>query len=165
MGETFELKPAGEGQEGDWVPIEDQSILQAKVLNAAKILMPFTDKDTGEPVWKVEFRFIITDDGKFNGRKIKGQTSTAFVDHAGCRLYQWVKTLLGSELPQGYIFDLDDVADVECFVQVSLTEKPSTKNPGEMFRNNQVIDVRPLRDNVPLGSALQSSRVIDEEPF
>lgn len=165
MGETFTLKAAEDREEGAWVPIPDNSLLSAKVLNVAKAKMPFQDKDTGEDVYKVKFSFQVTQDGDFQNRKVEGQTSVAFVNHPDCRLYQWVKALFGSELPVEFVLDLDDLQQLDCMILVESKEKPRRDGNG-VWVNNNVIDVRPLTNQpVVAGTAFGGTDTYENEPF
>lgn len=164
MGETFTLQAAKEKEEGAWVPVPDNSLLSAKVLNVAKTLMPFKDKDSGEDVYKIKFSFQITDPGEYQNRKIEGQTSVAFVNHEDCRFYQWTKALFGSDIPVDFALDLDDLQQLECMILVEAKEKDRRDGKG-VWVNNQVIDVRPLT-NVPVTAGSAFGGVdYGEEPF
>lgn len=163
MSDEFELKPATERAEGAWEPVPDNSLLNAVVLNAAKTLMPFKDKVTGEDVYKVKWSFQVTQDGPFRGRKVEGLTSTSFVNHPECRMYQWAKSLLGADLPEGFVFKTDDVIGIECVVLVSATEKERRDGNG-VWVNNNVVDVRPA-ENIPVSVGSAYGISADEEPF
>lgn len=163
MGDSFTLTAPEEREEGAWVPIPNNTVLAAKVVSVAKKLMPFTDKVTGEEVWKVEFKFQVTEEGQFNGRRIDGLTSTNFVEAEGCKLYQWVKALLGQEIPQGFTLDTDHLQGLECSILVKADKKPRKDGTGDFWQQS-VIDVRPAENRpVVAGSAFSGS--YDEEPF
>lgn len=163
MTDEFTLGTATEREEGAWVPIPNNSLLNARVINAAKTKMPFQDKTTGEDVWKVKFHFQITEPGQFDGRKIEGATSIAFVNHSDCKMYQWVKALLGSDLPEGFVFSTDDIEGLNCVVLVSMSEKDRRDGNGKWINNN-VVDVRPAT-NVPVTVGSAYGGVDSEEPF
>lgn len=165
MSDEFTLGQATDRPEGAWVAIPDQSLLSARVLTVNKTKMPFQDKDTGEDVYRVKWVFQVTDPGQFDGRKVDGMTSTAFVNHAECRMYQWVSSLLGGGgLPEGFVFKTEDVEGLDCEVLVEMKEKPRRDGNG-MWINNSVVDVRPAENRpVPVGSAFGGTAV-DEEPF
>lgn len=163
MADEFTLGAPTERAEGAWEPIPDNSILSAVTVSAAKTKMPFQDKDTGADVFKVKWTFQVTQDGPFKGRKVEGQTSTAFVNHPECKMYQWAKSLLGSELPEGFVFKTDDVVGIECVLLVNAIEKERRDGTG-VWVNNNVVDVRPAQNlPVAVGSAFGGNSA--EEPF
>lgn len=162
MGETFTLRPGSEQTEGAWQPIPDQSSLRATVVSAGSRKMPFKEFDSDEAAVRIEWTFQVEEDGTFFHRKVKGLTFTEFNNHADCRFYQWVKTLLGGkEFLDGFVVDLEDLVGLECIIQVNQKVGGPKKEGTGNYVNNNVIDVRPARDMVTVGSAHH----VDEEPF
>lgn len=164
MGETFKLKAAEEGSEerGDWVPIPDNTFLTATVLSVKTVKKPFKD-DNQNDVYKVEWNFEVTEDGEFKGRKIKGETSTNFVKHSGCKLFMWVQSVFGRELPEDFEVDTETLVGAEVRVHVDGSQgKEKNDKPGEFWLNQRVKDVLSAQ-KVTSGSAYAG--VDDEEPF
>lgn len=164
MGDQFTLQAPTEREEGAWVPIPDNTVLRAMVLTAAKVKMPFQDKVTGEDVFKVKWTFQIVEDGTFNGRKVEGQTSTAFVAHDDCRLYQWVKALFNQDIPQDFTLDTDELQHLECVVTMKSEEKERSDGKG-IWVKNTVIDVRPAENAPVVAGSAYGNVDYNEEPF
>jgi len=166
MGEVFTLEESDTGDEDVWVPIPDGELLEAEVIGIQKVEKPFKDKTTGEPVFRMEWQFKVTEDGPYFGRKIKGDTSTAFKRHPECRFFMWAQEIIGQELPAGIDFDTDSVINSPCRILVSARELPSKKEPGKTWWLNEVKDVQKSDaqiSSLPLGSA--SNGGYDDDPF
>lgn len=164
MSETFTLSAASEREEGAWVAIPNNSLLSARVLTVAKTLMPFKDRETGADVYKVKWTFQVTDDGQFKGRRVDGYTSTSFVNNENCKMYQWVRALVGKDLPEGFSFNTDDVENADCQIVVKSEEKPRKDGTGTWI-NNTVIDVRPMQNTAVSVGSVYAAATAEEEPF
>lgn len=168
MGESFTLKPEAEsGDKSDWVAIPDNTFLEAEVLNIKTVTKPFTDKETGEPVQRVEWEFKVTDESsEFKGRRVKGETSTNFTKHPDCRMFMWVQEILGTtDLPDNFNFNTEDVIGASCIVLVGLKEKPRKDGKG-IWSDNSVKDVQRAADTpVTVGGGTAYSDVDMNEPF
>lgn len=146
MGKNFVLgEPQVEtGEDGEPIVrelIPEKEILAAEVLNAEVKEMPYKDKETGEAVEKVVFKFKVVQAGDFADRWVWGETSTNFVDHPGCRLRAWVGELLGTDvLPSGFTFNTDDLLDQSCRVVIGVRSWDD-KTTGEKQYRNFVSDV------------------------
>ena len=134
MADLFVLQ-ADSGENDSWAAIDDNTVLHARVVDVRKIVKPFNDNITGLPVEKVQFTFEVTEDGKFLGRRIKGETSTHFVANPGCRMYAWVQEILGVEIPEGFRFNTDAVIGSDCRVRVSKKVTIRRDGKGEWVDN------------------------------
>lgn len=160
MGITFELEDSGfKG----FIP--DGEICPARVLSVESKKQRFTDKETGEDVYKVEFKFEITD-GPYEGVQLWGKTGTKYNNHPYCKLYIWSQAILGFELPIDFRLDTDDLLDKDCRIVVHL-DQYKDKTTGVEKERNEVTDVMPSRSNMENFSAasLGAPASQDEEPF
>lgn len=156
MGVEFELE---ESNFKGYIP--DGEILPARVIGVENKKQRFQDKETGEDVYKVEFKFEITDeDSPFDAVKVYGRTGTRFNNHPGCKLFSWAQGILGMELVAGYRLDTDDLLDQDCRVIVKLDEY-NDKTTGVAKQRNEVVDVMPSRQKMENFAAVHD----DNEPF
>lgn len=164
MGEQFKLGAASEKvDEGSgWTPIPDNTFLEARLLSIQTVKKPYKNKETGEDVHRVEWSFEVTEEGPYKGRKVKGETSTNFVKHPDCRMFMWVQSLFGRELPDSFEFDTETLVGTECRVHMECKQGAEKRDkPGEFWINNRVKDVLTLA-KASAGSAYAS---YDDEPF
>lgn len=156
MGFTFDL------EESDFKGfIPDGEILAARVIGVEVKKQPFQDKETGDDVFKVEFKFVVTDDDSpYDGVIIWGKTGTKFNNHPYCKLYTWSQAVLGMELPVDYRLDTDDLLDQDCRILVKLSEY--TDKTGASKERNDVADVLPSRSNM---GNFDLAAGDEEEPF
>ena len=137
--------------------IDDGAQYPAKVVNVRLLDKNYVDERTGEPVKKVGFTFRLTSDDAHDGQEVRGETSTRFNSHPGCKLKTWSEALLGHRLPPGYRLDTDDLVGLSCRVLITKTTK--TIN-GEEKTWNGVSQV------LPTGEAARKLAAEDaEEPF
>lgn len=139
-------------EESDYAgPMEEDSIFNAEVVSVRAVVAPFKDKETGEDVHQVEFKFVIEDEGAWDGQNIFGYTSTKFNTHPDCKLRNWSQEILATELPAGYRLDTDLLVGNGCRLVIGARERE--KN-GETRIVNFVKDV--IRPQDAMG---------DEAPF
>lgn len=92
-----------EAPEYDAIP--DGEILAAEVVSVEVKEAPWEDKNTGQKAKRVNFRFVITEEGAWQGRTIFGETPTTFTTHPDCKLRVWIQEILGSDdLGDGFRF-------------------------------------------------------------
>jgi len=156
MGEQFVLTESEGGDSGAdkaWTPIPDNTFFDAEVLSVATVKKPYKSKDDGSDVYRVEWEFQITGEGEYKSRKIKGETSKAFVKHPDCKLFMWVQSTFGKELPSGFQFNTETLVGVACRIHVECKQGGEKRDkPGEYWINNRVKDVLSA-SKVPVGSA------------
>lgn len=89
----------------------------------------FTDKKTGEEkaVANLEWWFVVTADGKYNGRKLRGRTPHRITNNENNQTRQWAETLLGRELGVGAGLDTDDLIGLSC--ELTVRHEADRKNP------------------------------------
>lgn len=166
MGESFKLGAAEDREESTWVPIPDDTFLTARVTDVKTVKKGYQSKDDGSDVYRVEWKFEITEDGDFKGREVKGETSTSFVKHPGCKMFMWVQSVFGRELPDEFEFEPESIVGAEVRVHMECKEGGEKKDvkgvgTGEYWINNRVKDVLSA-SKVPQGSAYADD---GEEPF
>lgn len=147
MGEEFTLGAPTTGEDGDaprtYELIPEKEILAAEVLDAAVKVMPYKDKETGDEVKKVVFKFKVMD-SEYEDRWVWGETSTSFVDHPGCRLRAWVGELLGTDvLPEGFSFNTDDLLDQSCRIVIGVRSWDDKTTGVKQYRNFVADVLRP----------------------
>jgi hypothetical protein len=161
MGEQFVLlAKEEETEESTWKPIENDTILRAKLIEMKTVTKNFKDDKTGLPVERVQLNFEVTDpDSEFDGRRVMGETSTNFVAHSKCKLYTWVQAMMGQQLPEGFVVNTDHLMGSEVNILVSKTTKPRADGQGDWV-NNAVKSVMPL-DAGPVNAYNE----YNDEPF
>lgn len=115
---TFEL------EESEYVgPIPEDMEFEADVLSVKLVEEKYNDEKTGKPVKKVEFVFVLDElDSPYDGKEIKGKTTTRFNDHPDCRLRHWAEAILATELPAKYVLDTDILIGNKCRVRIGARE-------------------------------------------
>lgn len=101
-------------------PIPDDTILAAEVTAIAEKKKPFTDKETGAEIWRVEFSFVVTEpESGWKDQRIWGDTATTFSTNTDCKLRNWASELLGvEELDSGFRLDTDLLVGQPCRIVV-----------------------------------------------
>lgn len=127
----------GEGTP-DKEPIPDGAIFEAQCVSVRQITEKFVDKETGKPVDRMEFKFVIQDEGDFEGRPVWGKTSLNFTQNDNCKLRHWAEEILATEFPVDYRLDTDILQGNFCRIAVGAREYE--KN-GENRVANYVDDV------------------------
>ena len=160
-----------DGENREFTIIPEDTVLEAELLEMNRKLMPYKNDD-GDDVYKVEFTFRVVEDGEYKNRRVWGNTSTAFVNHPDCRLYSWVKALLGVEdLPGGFAFRPKDLLGSKARVVIGI-RKYTPRNSTEEKAVNFVSELAPSRALVraaapapaPAPAPVPASAT-DEEPF
>lgn len=143
--------PSYELEESNYAgPIEKDEVFEAEVTRIKEVKEPYQDKQTGADVYKVEFQFVIQDEGPHDGSTLYGKTGTKFNTHPDCKLRNWSAAILNSELPTGYVLDTDTLIGQRCRVIIGAREYQDKKT-GEDKIYNFVDDVMPARDAIPAG--------------
>lgn len=131
--------------ENSYQQIPEGSVLGAEVLEVKEKKMPFTD-DNGNDIFKVEFKFLITDD-EFSGRNIWGNTPTTFSENPDCKLRSWTQEILQLDaVPVGFSLDTEHLVGMPCRVQIG--HRIQTKGDQKIVRD-YVADVIRARTRAP----------------
>jgi hypothetical protein len=153
MGTVLEL------EESDWAGyIPDSAVYPATVVSVGIKEMPWKDKDTGDIVRRVEFKFRLISDDAHDGVEIWGSTPVNFVDNENCKLKNWAEALLGRRLEPKYRLDLDTLVGQRCLVVI---EKQTYEKDGREKFRNRVREVNPTRQNKE--ALIAAGRHQDEE--
>jgi hypothetical protein len=83
----------------------------------------------GQQINKLNWSFMISEDGPWKGKKLRGQTSDAFNSHPNCKAYNWAKNLSGTDYPDGYELDTDTLIGLRgrAFIQHTPDKKDDQK--------------------------------------
>ena len=142
MGLIFEL------EESEYSgPIDDDTVMAAECLEIKQKEMPW-DTDAGVPDKKIEFKFVVTEDGPHQGRFLWGKTSTKFNNNPNCKLYAWSQEIAATEFPIGYKMDTDILIGQPCRVVVGYREY---EKDGMMKGINEVKDCLRSREAMAAG--------------
>lgn len=139
MGEILELE---ESDFAGYIP--DGQTYPATVISVGTKVMPFRDKETNEPVKRVEFKFRLISDDAHNDAELWGSTPVNFVNSDQCKLKNWAESLLGRRLSVKYRLDLDTLVGQRCLVVV---ERRTYEKDGRDRVTNRVRDILPTRQN------------------
>jgi hypothetical protein len=126
-------------------PIPEDGIFEAQCVSVTEITEKFTDKETGKPVVRMEFKFVIQDEGDWESTPVWGKTSKVFNEHENCKLKNWAEEILATELPVGFNLNTDDL--VGNFCRVVIGQREYEKN-AETKIANYVKDVLRSRSAV-----------------
>ena len=162
---TYSSTDAPEGYTGN-VPkvyplIDEDTVLEATVLEVKDKVMPFNDRETGQPVVKVAFTFAVTYDDD-DGRKVWGEVWPEFYHHPDCQLHAWTQEILGADLPPEFVLNTDDLVGLTCRVIVGIN-RYTRKSDGVKKENNYVKDV--LRSSTPATASVGAGAPAYEDPF
>lgn len=149
MGDIFKLE---ESEFSGYLP--DDDIQRVRVLTVKVAEKPYKDDD-GNNVKKVEFKTVVTS-GDHAGSYIWGETPTRFNTHSECKLRNWAQSILGQELPAGYVLDTDVLEGTE--VRAIIGYKEYVKNDGTPGKRNFIKDLMPTREAM-------ANSFEDEPPF
>lgn len=168
--------PANAGtEEGDDKPkkqydqIPDGTWVDATVSKVDEVEKPYKDKETGDPVFKVEFTFDFTYNGE--DRRLWGETSNKWVPHPGCRLRQWAQEILAADLPEEFVLNTDHLEGEKCQALVSVRTWEAGSNGTRSWNagsKNYISDVKRAGSNVtaPAGAkAAPAKSEPYEDPF
>ncbi len=127
---------------GEYEPQEiigDGEILAAEVASVEVEDSPFKT-DAGQPQKRVNFRFVVTEDGDYQGRNVYGGTPTTFTTHPDCKLRVWVQEILGQDdLDTGFSFKPETL--VGCPVRILVGVRERKGQDGSPVLKNFVSDV------------------------
>lgn len=130
--------------------IPDGEVVGVSVLGVEEVPNPFaTDEDRNQT--QFQWEFVITDEGPFQGRRIRDWSSTNFVAHPNCKAYIWSKAILRKDFHEGEAFDTDDLIGHSCRLALTLTKNG---------KFNKILNVLPARN--PTQFSNQSAQ---EAPF
>lgn len=151
---TFEME---ESSFSGYMP--DDTIVSAVVSSVKVQEKPWIDEDTGQKVKKVVFKFQVDDaDSDHDGQTVFGETPVRFNNHPDCKLANWAREILASELPVGFRLDTDSLQGQRCRIVVGLREY---QKDGETKQINFIKDVMRSRDAM---AAANAGGALDE-PF
>lgn len=131
---------AKKSEQGEWTNIPDGSLINAKFIGFEETTIKWNDKTTGEAMssdrWT--WHFEVTEQGQFQGRRLRGQTSQNFSVHENCRAYQWMNAIVGREIAEGEKLDPEDQYGAPCRI---VTEQSAPDKQDRIWDN--VVDVLP----------------------
>lgn len=146
-------------------PIDDDMTLEGEL-----VAEPFKEERTvrtgdkaGEKYERLIWKFIVTDEGDFEDKPIRGDTSTAFNNHPDCKFRNWAMALLGGELPVGFELDTEALVGMRGRLIIGRRDYED-KNTGEPRVYNFVKDIRPLSGGASSRPATDAGN-LNEEPF
>lgn len=135
---TFEME---ESSFAGYMP--DDHIVTAVVSSVKVETKKYTDDD-GQAVKKVVFKFAVDEPGSdWDGQTVYGETPVRFNNHPDCKLANWTREILASELPVGYRLDTDVLVSQRCRIVVGLR---SYEKDGETKQINFIKDVMRTRE-------------------
>jgi len=131
---------AKSSEEREWENLPDSSLVAAKLVGFEETEFTYTDRDTGQPekAERYTWFFEVTEGGKFNGRRLRGQTSRMFTIHENCKAMNWVIALVGRNVEEGEKVDPTTLYGTACRV---VTEQSAPDSQGRVWDN--VVDVLP----------------------
>ena len=139
-------------QRKQYALIPEGTVLNAEIMKIEEKVLPFTDDD-GNPIKKVEFSFLVTDE-KYSNRRLWGQTSTKFVDNPNCKLRSWTCELMGLDtIPNDFTLDTDQLVGLPCRVTVG-HRTVKGKDGEEDTQREFVADVIRVRSHAPSASSI-----------
>ena len=141
--------PSFELEESEYAgPIPEDTVLAAELV-ACKIVEKNYLDDDGNKVRKVEFKFVIQEEGSpWEGENIWGETPTRFNTHPDCKLKNWAAAIAATEFPAGYRLDTDVLIGMKCRV---VTGSRTYEKDGETKTHHFVNTVLPAR--APAGAS------------
>jgi hypothetical protein len=99
----------GDGS-GDYELIPEGEVISVRVTNVEL----HTFEWNNEEVKKLNWFFLVTDEGPWKGKEIRGDTSTAFTAHPNCKAYNWVQAITGRAYEDGEELDTDELIGLPC---------------------------------------------------
>lgn len=115
--------------------IPEGEVLAARLMNVE----PNTFEWGGETVHKLRWKFVVAEEGDWQGREITGDTSTNFIAHPNCKAYNWTTAITGRTYGEGEELETDDLVGMPC--KIIIMHKAGKE--GATFMN--VKDVLPHR--------------------
>jgi len=142
MGYEFECEDQPD------LTIPEDTILKARLTEIKLREFEWTDTKATPPEKKkgqaLEWWWEITDeqrgDGKYKGRKVKGQTDAKLSNHTRNKFRPWAEALLDREIPPGMRINTDDLVGLNA--EISIGHRKDKKDPSKVYE--QVDEVIPL---------------------
>jgi hypothetical protein len=164
---TIQMKSSSDVEEySEREPIPDRSVFEAEILSIDLRDTPFDDEHSDVPRKKQQFNFKlnITEEGPFLNRYVWGSVGEWFSDDPRCRMTQWVRAILDTDiLPADFAFDTEDLVGEKCRVVIG-SKKRATSVEGKPDMLNFVQEIRPSK-GVPANSvAVQASTPVANQP-
>ena len=133
-----------EAREGDLIPDGDVVEVRLEDVTTRKV-------DFGSGT-RLNWKFIVTEEGPYKGHTVYGDTSDSFVRHSECKAYNWAKSLSGDEYEAIDVFDTDDLIGLPG--RVIVYHRPDRKREGRVWVNVRDVlptkaQTNPLRDGDP----------------
>lgn len=131
-GETARPRSGSSNQE--FQPIPDGAVYEAEIVKVEQKVRDMWIDGEKQSRDRFFFTFEILDPGDFQGRRLKQDTPTTYVDNENCTLWNWTRQILGSN-PD--ILDTDDLVDKRCRIEVGASEpKPRRDGNGTYVWNS-----------------------------
>lgn len=111
--------------------IPEDTLLRAQLIEIKLREFEFTrdgEKKTGRVF---AWWFEVTQEGKWKGRKVSGETDARITDHPRNKLRQWAETLLGRELGEGVQLNTDDLLGLPA--EISIRHEKDRKDPAKFY--------------------------------
>lgn len=142
MGLQFTVQDAPD------LSIPEDTILRARLDRIDLREFSWNDRNTGEKKngSNLDWTFVVTQDGEYKDRKVRGRTGTDINNRDGNRFRSWAETLLGRELGVGTPLDTDDLIGLSC--DLTVRNEPDRKNPE--IKWSRVDDIMPISSDFAL---------------
>lgn len=138
--------------------IEEYTVLECEVESVVERDSMFKDDD-GNPKRTLMFTFKVIA-GEHEGRKLFGDTPTAWYAKESCKLRQWAQPIMNREYSKGEPLDTDDLVGRRCRIAAGVRTKKST---GE--KTNFVEGVLPDKSGAMAKASAAVANTYDDEPF
>lgn len=143
-------------EEANFVPLPEEVWMAAELAECKLITKEYTD-DSGNPIKKVLFKFVIVEPGRWEGQHVFGETPTRFNDHPDCKLRNWAQEISGTEFTaKGQELNTDVLLGMRCRISCAAREY---EKDGEKKRHTFVKDVMRSRE------AMRTMASAYNEPF
>jgi hypothetical protein len=139
--------------------IDDGEVYDAQVVSIRKVKKGYTDRETGEAVWRTLWRFKLISDDAHDGHDIYGETGVKLTPHPNCVFFNWVEAALGMNLPKGYHLKASTLTDRRCRVEIA---KEDYMRDGQQKFHNKVRGVIPTREAM---ASMASQSELADDPF
>lgn len=143
------------------VEIPTNTLLRASLKDLEVKEIPFTDRKTGEQksFTKLNWIFEITQQGEFQGKTVRAETSAFLSDHPENKFRSWAEALLNRPIGLGDVLNEQDLIGLPALITVGY--EADRKDPSKKFR--RVEDVMSLDPSG--GFSGPSGFQGDEPPF
>jgi len=134
---------------GEWENVPENTLLNAKFMGMEPHSFDYVDSDTGqtETAHKLNWNFEVTEQGKFNARKLRGQTPTTFSTHENCKAMNWMISISGRSFAPDEDVESEDYIGFACRV---ITSQSKPDSQGRIWDN--VVDVLPSPSSQSAGN-------------